>query len=213
MERPTPDDVRQSKKMPIVIKWGEKRIYLGEAEFLKDGSLIFESSQHSSKEAGATIEFGVSNFKDSGFHNSPADNVKLAGSGHHISLHPPKDNKLGVMHMREHSPGNILYRREIDWFPVTKPFNLLRLFTLPLDVCPISQKVPTVITAVDPNYKDSLEVIIDIFPPDTEQHHPIDKSAEIWGVCPNYLVRVSIALAKQRTAALIYWPEDSKLEL
>ncbi len=213
MERPTPDDIRQSKMMPITIKWGEKSIYLGEVEFLKDGSFIFESSLHSSKEAGATIEFGVSNFKDNKLRNSPVDNIKLIGSGHHVSLHPLKDDKPGVMHVREHSPGDILYRREIDWFPVVKPFNLLRLFTLPLDTCPVSQKKPTVITDVDPNYKDSLEMVIDIFPPDTEQHHPINKSAEIWGVCPNYLVRVSIILAKQRTAALMYWPEDNKLEL
>ena len=193
--------------------WGNKHIYLGEAVFLEDGSLIFESSQHSSKEVGTTIEFGASNFKDNKFINKPTDNVRPTGSGHHISLHPPKEGKVGVMHMREHSPGDILYRREIDWFPVVKPFNLLRIFTLPLDLCPVSRKKPTIITGIDPNYKDSLEVIIDVFPHDTKQHNPIDKSAEVWGFCPNYLVRVSIVLAKQRTAALMYWPEDSKLEL
>lgn len=56
-------------------------------------------------------------------------------------------------------------------------------------------------------------MIGDIFPLDTERHHPIDKSTEIWGICPDYLVRVSITLAKQRTAALMYWPEDERLEL
>lgn len=213
MDRPIPDDIRQSKKLPIVIKWGDERIYLGEAEFLKDGSFIFESSLHSSKEVGATVEFGTSNFKDSKFTNSPPDNTRAVGTGFHISLHPPKDDKRGVMHLREHYPGVILYRREIDWFPVTKPFHLLRVFTLPLELCPTSQKRPTVITAIDPNYTDSLEMVVDIFPRNTEEHHPIAGSAEIWGVCPDYLVRVSIALAKQRTPALIYWPADDRIEL
>lgn len=213
MHRPTPDDIRQSKKLPIVIKWGSKRIHLGEAEFLKNGSLVFESSLHSNKKVDSTIQFGTSNFKDGKFNNKASDSTFPIGSGFHASLHPRSGGKPAAMHFREHYPGKIIDRREIDWFPVTKPFNLLRLYTLPLDLCPISQKQSTVITGIDTNYNDSLEIVVDIFPRETETHYPKAKSAEIWGVCPNYLVRVSIILAKQRTPALIYWPIDDRLEL
>jgi hypothetical protein len=213
MDRPLPDDVRQSKKLPIVIKWGSKRIYLGEIEFLKDGSLVFESSLHSSKDVGATVEFGTSNFKDGQFSNVAPDTSIPIGTGFHISLHPAVKDKSGAMHFRKHYPGKVLYRREIKWFPVKVPFNLLHVYTLPLDMCPTSLKQPTVITVIDPRYNDSLEMVVDVFPRDTETHRPIVGSAEVWGFCPDYLVRVSLMLAKQRTPALVYWPVDDKLEL
>ncbi len=213
MERPQPDSIRISKLLPVVMEWGKKAIYLGELEFLKDGSLIFESAFHSSKEPGVTIDFGISNFKDGAFKNREPDATKPTGSGVHISLHPSSIGKRGVMHLREHHPGQIMYRRELDWHPVHKPFHLLRSYSPPLDTCALSQKKPTVTTKIDPNYKDSLELRIDIFPRSTEEHLPVEKSAEIWGFCPEYLVRVSIALANQRTPALIYWPDDDLVEL
>lgn len=56
-------------------------------------------------------------------------------------------------------------------------------------------------------------MIVVVFPKEAQEHYPYSKSIETWGVCPNYLVRVSVVLAKRRTAALVYWPEDNELKL
>ncbi len=111
------------------------------------------------------------------------------------------------MHFREHYPGEILYRCEFDWFPVLKPFKLIHMFTMPLDICSATKKKATIEKCISPEYKDSLELIVDIFPTETKQHHPYPDSIEIWGTCPEYRVRISIRPSKQRTAALIYWQE------
>lgn len=213
IRRPQPNYTRQSKKLPIVIKWGDKCIYLGEAEFLKDGSLVFEAELYVGKGAGETIQLGISNFKEGRFFNKPPDTSVQVGSGLHVSLHPTIDDRVGVMHFREHYPGNVLHRREIDWYPVITPFNLLHVFTHPIEMLPTSSKQQTVMTPIDPAYKESLEIVVDIFPRDAETHHPIKGSAEVWGVCPDYLVRISIGLTGERSLGLIYWPMDSNLEL
>jgi len=205
--------LRESKKLPIVVAWGKKRVHIGELEFLKNGSLVFESRFHSDDRVGPTIEFGTSNFKDSKFHNRGTDKIANVNRGFHVTLHPAEGANSAAMHFREHYPGDILFRREIDWFPVKTPFNLVRLFTMPLDTCSISQKQVSIETAIDPTYKDSLELVVDIFPRDTKTAVPYKNSAEAWGHCPNYRVRLSIMLAKQRTSALIYWPEDDRLSL
>lgn len=205
--------VRESKKFPIVIAWGTKHIHLGDLEFLKNGSLVLKSTLHNDKNVSPIIEFGTSNYKDGQFNNRSADQAALIGKGFHITLHPADNTHLAAMHFREHSPGPILFRREITWFPVSIAFNLASLFTMPLDRCSISQKKVTVETAIDPNYIDSLEWVVDIFPKDIKVAAPYSNSVEIWGHCPDYRVRVSIMFAKQRTPALIYWPEDSELTL
>ena len=205
--------LRNSKKLPIVVGWGDKRIHLGELEFLKNGALVFESRLHNDASIGTITEFGKSNFKDNKFHNSDADQIVSLGRGFHVTLHPPEGTKPAAMHYREHYPGDVLFRREIDWFPVKTAFNLLRLYTMPLDMCPSSEKQVTIEKGIDPNYKHSLELVVDVFPRDVKSAHPYPECAEAWGHCPQYRVRLSMMLAKQRTPALIYWPEDSELSL
>lgn len=205
--------LRESKKLPIVIAWGDRHIHIGSLELLKNGSLVVESTFHSDSSVGPTLEFGTSNFKDGKFHNHGADKTVPVGKGFHITLHPADGPNKATMHFREHYPGAILFRREIEWFPVETAFNLARFYTMPLDLCATSEKHVTVETAVDPNHKDSLEWTVDVFPLDVKEAKPYKNSIEIWGHCPNYRVRVSIMLAKQRTAALVYWPEDSELTL
>lgn len=211
--RPEAEVIKNGKRFPLIIEWGENRIYLGELQFLGDGSLTFESVFHSDKSVGENIEFGTSTLKENRFRDHATDTSASVGTGFHISLHPPKDDKPGVMHFREHNPGKILFRREIDWFPVAKAFNLVRVFTLPLDMCTDTQKRTAPLAKVDSNYKDSLEMIIDVFPKEVQEHYPYSQSIETWGYCPHYLVRVSVVLAKQRTAALVYWPVNSELKL
>ncbi len=211
--RPEAEVIKGGKVLPLIIDWGDKRIYIGELQFLGNGSLVFESAFHSDKNVGQNTEFGTSTFKEGKFRDHTSDTKVDVNTGFHVSLHPPADDKSGVMHFREHYPGKVLFQRTIDWFPVTVPFNLLRVFTLPLDMCVSSQKQTAPIARVDPNYKDSLEVIIDIFPKEAQEHYPYPASIETWGTCPDYLVRVSVVLAKQRTAALVYWPVDNELKL
>lgn len=205
--------MRKSKKLPLVVAWGGKQIHIGDLEFLKDGSLVVKSTFHNDSSVGPVLEFGTSNFKDNKFHNRSADKTVPVSKGFHITLHPASGDSVAAMHFREHYPGPILFRREIEWFPVATAFNLVRLFTMPLDVCAASQKKVTVETAIDPNYNDSLEWVVDVFPSDVKTANPYPNCIEIWGFCPDYRVRVSIMLAKQRTAALVYWPEDKELTL
>ena len=205
--------LRESKKLPIVVGWGNKRIHIGDLEFLKDGSLVIKSTFHNDSSVGPVLEFGTSNYKDGKFYNNDTDRTVEVKKGFHITLHPADDDNVAAMHFREHRPGPILFRREIDWSPVKTSFNLARLYTMPLDTCTNSKKQITVERVVDPNYIDSLEWAIDIFPSDVKTAKPYQDSIEIWGHCPNYRVRVSIMLAKQRTAALVYWPVDSELSL
>lgn len=209
----TPTVLRESKKLPVVIEWGSKNIHIGDLEFLKDGSFVLKSSCHNDTGVGPTLQFGTSNLKDGKFHNRDADKTVEIKKGFHITLHPIANTKPAAMHFREHYPGPILFRREIEWFPVKTAFNLVRLYTMPLDVCATSQKKATVETAIDPNYSESLEWVVDIFPVDVKTASPYPNCIEVWGHCPDYRVRVSIMLAKQRTAALVYWPEDSELTL
>lgn len=202
-------DFKNTKGFRLVIKNGNKNIDLGNLEFKTDGSLIFISKFHSDKEYDSTVQFGTSRFKNNQFHTHIPEKSLSVKDGFHISLHP----KSQKMHFRRHYPGEILYERSINWFPVNTPFNLLYLYTLPLDLCSQSKKKETFITPVDQKYNDSLLLKIDIFPRNTKEHFPYDNSIFVIGYCPNYLVRVSLMLAKQRTAALLYWPEGNNLEL
>lgn len=202
-------EIKNTKGFRLVIKWGDKKIDLGNIEFKTDGSLIFISKFHSDKSIQSTIEFGISRFKDNKFHSHIPEKKFAIDDGFHISLHP----KSQKMHFRRHFPGGIFYHRCMSWFPVIKPFNLLYFYTIPLDLCMDSPKRETFITPVDPEYKDSLLLKVDILPRDTTEHFPYDKSICVMGYCPTYFVRVSLMLAKQRTAALLYWPESSELEL
>lgn len=204
---------KPSKRMPLVIKWGEQSIYFGLIEFLGDGSLIFKTDSHSSKNANLIVELGASHLANGEFANLPADKLQTIGKGLHISLHPPTQSQPGVMHFRENAPGRVLSQRHLEWFPVTQPFKLLHLFTLPLDMYPSTAKDVTIKNTMDPSYRDSLEIILDIFPRDTKTAHPFLNSFEVWGHCPFYLVRISILQARSRTPEIIYWPDDDRLEL
>ena len=118
------------------------------------------------------------------------------------------------MHFREVYPGKILYERKINWFPVLKPFNLLFLYSPPLNACETTLKQSSFFTPVPDNYDNSILLKLDIFPRNTSQHNPIDNSLWIfWGYSPNYLVRVSFILINQKTDPLLYWPNDSELKL
>jgi len=148
--------LRESKKLPLVVAWGDKHVYIGDLEFLKDGSLVLKSTFHNDGNVSPTLEFGTSNFKDGKFHNRTPDTSVSIEKGFHITLHPATDTHSAAMHFREHHPGPVIFRREIDWFPVKTAFNLARLYTMPLDLCATSQKQVTLETAIDPDYMDSL---------------------------------------------------------
>ena len=118
------------------------------------------------------------------------------------------------MHFRENYPGKIIDERKINWFPVIKPFNLLYLYSPPLDQCFFSRKQTPFFSPISVDYKNSVQVKVDIFPRDTKTHYPNKNSIWIfWGYCPDYLVRISLNYINKRVPALIYWPLGSELKL
>src|SRR3989338_11441174 len=130
-------------------------------------------------------------------------------NGCHITLHPRKQRFQSIMHFRKNA-GEILETRRINWFPVTSPFNLLRLYSLPLDLCVSDKKQLSFFAPFPDDYTNSVQVKIDIFPRQTVEHFPNQQSVWIyWGYCPNYLVRISFNLLDQKTSALLYCPGDS----
>lgn len=183
---------------------GVKNIDLGEIVFLGDNSLVFEPRFFSSQNTGEPISFGLSDFKDGKFNNRPPDTSAVINCGFHITLHTPNDEKPGVMNFSNNDQGSPLYRREINWFPVRVPFNLVRGFTLPLDACRYTDKKSAILTAIDSAYHDSLEFVVDIFPLGIKEHTSYMNCIEIYGNCPEYKVRVRLLLAKQRLASFIY---------
>lgn len=193
------------RKARLGLNWNNGWIDFCSVDFKSDGTFIFVSKFHT-----GNIEFGNAEIKDNSFHNQEKDNSLNIKNGCHISLHPKKQ----IMHLKENSLGKIIDKREINWFPVTKPFNLLYLFSPPLDQCIFSKKPTHFFSPISTNYKDSIQVKVDIFPRDTKVHYPNTNSIWIfWGYCPNYFVRISFNLINQRIQALIYWPLGSKLIL
>jgi len=203
---------KDSKNFRLVVKWGMENIDLGNIQFSKDGSLVLISKFHSDKNIGSAVECGTTRFKYNKFDSHTPEKSFPVENGFHISLHPGKSG-CPKMHFRRHYPGEVLCERKFNWFPVEKPFNLLYFYTMPLDLCEKSEKKETFITPIDFNYKDSLLLKIDILPRDIKEHFPYNKSIYVLGCCPNYFVRISVLLAKQRTVALLYWPEDEELKL
>ncbi|OGK25271.1 hypothetical protein A3A46_03580 [Candidatus Roizmanbacteria bacterium RIFCSPLOWO2_01_FULL_37_13] len=195
------------KKAKLGVHWQNKWINFCSVNFTADGSFIFSSKFHNNKK---TIEVGTSRLINQTFINHKREHNHTISNGCHISLHPKKQ----VMHFRENFPGKILYVREFRWFPVNIPFNLLYLYTFPLDICFADKKKCHFFTPIQDHYTSSIQLKVDIFPRNTQKHFPNKNSVWIfWGYCPDYLVRVSFNLISQRVPALIYWPEDRELKL
>ena len=151
---------KNTKKFRLVIKQGIRKINLGSIKFSSDGSLVFISKFHSDENIGLAVECGISRFKDNKFNFHVPEKSFPVKSGFHITLHPGNQK----MHFRRHYPGEILYERTLNWFPVVAPFNLLYFYTLPLDLCKESLKKETFITPIEKNYKDSLLLKIEGIP-------------------------------------------------
>ncbi|HCR35952.1 hypothetical protein A2130_00310 [Candidatus Woesebacteria bacterium GWC2_33_12] len=195
------------KESRLGVNWRNKWINFCSVNFTEDGSFIFSSKFHNNKEP---IEVGTSRLVGQTLVNHKKEQNHIISNGCHISLHPEKQ----VMHFRENFPGKILYTRKFHWYPVDTPFNLLYLYSPPLDTCLADKKKCPFFTPIQDNYTSSIQLKIDLFPRDTQEHFPQKNSVWIfWGYCPRYLVRISFNLINQRVPALIYWPEDSELKL
>jgi len=195
------------RKVRFVVSWNTKRINFCTMELMKDGSFIFSSAFHNKD---SKLEYGIAKSLDGQFVKHKCINFQDNPNGVHISLHP-KDQK---MHFRRNSPAGILFERKINWFPVTKPFNLLYLFSPPIDSCSSTNKKSPFNIPVPNKYKESIKVKVDIFPRETKEHNPSrDSIWYFWGICPNYLVRVSFLLYNRRVPALLFWPDSKKLSL
>lgn len=200
-------DKIHKKQVRLGVHWGNDWIDQCVVGFTKDNSFVFIPKQQSK---GGEMEFGLSNLRNGVFGNHQMTHQYNISQGCHISLHPKKQ----VMHFRESYPGEIIFERKIEWFPVNQAFNLLHYFSPPLDKCNKSLKQPTFFTPIATNYQASLHIKVDIFPRGAREHYPQGNSLWIyWGYCPGYLARVSFNLINQRVKAIVYWPDDSKLTL
>jgi hypothetical protein len=199
---------KDGKKTRLGIHWKNGWINFCSIQFLKDGSMVFSSKFHNS---APNIDIGSARQFKEGFtlHTQSPERHEL-DNGCHITLHP----KGQSMHLRKNSSGEILETRKINWFPVTVPFNLLTLYSLPLDLCPFDKRQPNFYAPFPDEYTNSVQVVVDVFPRQTTEHFPNQQSVWIyWGYCPDYFVRVSFNRLEQRTPALLYWPKDSNLSL
>lgn len=190
------------KRVRLGLRWNDAFINFCTVVFTSDNTFIFTSGFHNEKGA---LEIGTSRVFQGQFIGAQALETHQITNGCHISLHP----REGVMHLRENPRGRVLSEKKFDWFPVGKPFQLLRLYSPPLDECPKSSKSSPFLAPIPTNYHDSILVTIDIFPRIAKQHFPNSQSVWIfWGFCPEYLVRASFILARRRTPAIICWPVD-----
>jgi hypothetical protein len=198
-----------SKAANLLVKWRAQLINFGSVRLAEDGSFYFISGFHDGSYS-PTISFGESNLNDGKFHMQKASSSGKAPKDTHFSLHPDGQTML----FRQGHKGPVLSERKIDWFPVTKPFNMLRLYSPPLTDCLMTPKNAGLIMPVPDIYDSSLGLVIDIFPRDTTQHNPHAQSVWInFGYSPHYMVRISLNYTSQRVPALLFWPEDNQLTL
>lgn len=199
-------DKRDTRANRFLLSWRSTIIDCCSLNFTSDGSFYFSSSFHTD----LNIEFGVSRKQGNKLVHQEITSNEGNEAGIHFSLHPGGK----VMHVKDNKSNKVLYRRKIDWFPVSKPFNLLRLFTPPMTECKPTKKTSGFIMDVPDKFESSLQLIVDIFPRNTKEHHPYKDSLwDNWGYCPHYLVRTSLLITNQKVPALIYWPDDNKLKL
>lgn len=192
------------KKLKLGVHWKDTWINFCSLSFTGDNSFYFSSKFHNQ----GSLEFGPANLKKGRLLNQKPDQFHRLESGFHVSLHP----KGQLIHAQDNRTKKILFRRKVDWFPVRQPFNLLLLYSPPLDCCQPEKDRADFCTEIPVGYRDSIQIRVDIFPRDIAKHHPYKDSIWIfWGKCPEYLVRVSMNLIKQRTPILLYWPADDKL--
>jgi hypothetical protein len=194
------------KCIRLGIHWSNSWINCCSSGFSSDNSFYFSSKFHSQGE----LKFGYSILKNNHLFDQQPDQYHLVKSGFHVSLHP----RGQFMHVKDNREKKILYKRDVDWYPVSAPFNLLILYSPPLDLCKSEKDKSDFYTQIPSSYKDSIQIRVDIFPRATKEHHPFVSSIWIfWGRCPDYLVRISMNLIKKRTPALLYWPVGSDLKL
>jgi len=194
------------KDIRLGIHWSNSWINCCSLGFSRDNSFYFSSKFHSQ----GNLQFGPSILKDDHLFDQKPDQYHSVKSGFHVSLHP----RGKFMHVKDNREKKILYKRKIDWYPVIAPFNLLILYSPPLDVCKLEKDKSDFYTKLPDSYKDSIQIRVDIFPRETKEHRPFIRSIWIfWGICPDYLVRVSMNLIERRTPALLYWPADKDLKL
>jgi len=194
------------KDTRLGVHWNNLWINCCSLSFASDNSFHFSSNFH----IKGNLQFGSASLKDNYLYQGLPDQNHHVSNGFHTSLHP----RGQCIHVKDNQTGKILFKRNIKWFPVAQPFSLLVLYSPPLDCC-LTEKDRSKFNAPIPKeYKDSIQIRVDIFPKDTREHFPYIRSIWIfWGRCPEYLVRISINLLGTRTPACLYWASGNELKL
>lgn len=192
----------------IGLSWRGNNYRIASASWSMEGLFVFRSAFH--KGSKTPIMWGYANFKDNKF-NLSESTTQAYPNDLHVTLHPPDKTHDGKMHVRatneEILPEN---KRHIDWFPVTKPFNLLHFYTPPIDTMPqYSGKLDFLITIPD-EIPNSVVVRIDILPPSKMIPLP---AATLIANTPHFLAIMSFFASTDRLEATILWPTSPELSL
>ncbi len=195
---------KYKKGIRLLVSWRGFMINFGTFTFRKDGSLIYSPSFYNDYAKYPILKIGYWNEttkKDYG--EKPVANKK----GIHVSLHPDPS----ILHLRqtdEKGKSQTILRKQLNWFPVKKPFLFLRVISPPLDQCMPTKRSSGFQMRIPDNYTGSMEFLIRIFPRSTIIVPVLKKSIyHTFGYCPDYWVCCDFILSNQRSDPTILWPE------
>lgn len=198
-------EIIEKQNIRLLLGWRGKLYKFATIERKRDDSLEFFPSSHN--KSTEPIEFGKTQLEQNKFNLNDIEKIQYSIHTLHLSLHPKKQ----VLHVRENYPGNIIHSRSIQWYPVTKAFNILQFYSLPIDLSEETVKKGLIIKVPD-EYTDSIGMIVNLYPPKTTHvisyENMID---EVHGIWPNYQVHATFFLTNQRTPATLIWSEESFL--
>lgn len=196
------------KNVRIGLSWRGKTYKIASASWSMSGLFVFRSIFHQNSEN--RMLWGYASIKKNKFNLSEADS-KDYQNDLHITLHPPDNEHDGKMHVR--STGVKVLRqniREIDWFPVTQPFNLFHFYTPPIDSqVPYENKLDFVIPIPDEK-TSSIVVRVDIIPPKTAL---TVSPGSLIAYTPHFIAVMGFFVSPDRLSATIVWPANSTLSL
>ena len=210
-----PHNLDVAKSLPnkkdayIGVSWKGNFCKIGKASWSKKGLFVFRSSFH--QESSTPLLWGYANLKEEKFIFGEAK-TKSYQSDLHITLHPPDEKNDGKMHVRA-SGAEILEEniRNIEWFPVKKPFNLFHLYTPPIDTLkPTKDKIDFKIPILD-NTTNSLIMRVDIYPPESKFSNV--PPASLIAYTPHFVALLTFIVSLDRLNATLLWPSGSELKL
>lgn len=199
-------DEKYNKRIRHLVSWRGFKINFGTFEFRKDGSFVYAPSFYNDYDKYSILKTGSWNEvtgKDS------VEKSIVNKKGIHVTLHPDA-NILHLRQIGERGKSQTILRKQINWFPVKRPFIFIKVISPPLDKCMLTEKSSGFRMGIPDDYTDSIEVLVRIFPRSTKQM-PILKNSiyNTFGYCPDYWVCCDFILLNRRSHPAILWPQST----